>query len=62
MATYACSNNKPSEYEAKRSILAHHFLPAFRSRSLEEITGKDIEDLKARLFDRKRSATATPAG
>ena len=40
MATYARSNNKPSEYEAKRSILAHHLLPAFGSRRLVEITGK----------------------
>jgi len=56
MATYARSNNKPSEYEAKRSILSHHLLPAFGARPLEEITGKDIEDLKARLLDTKRSA------
>lgn len=56
MATYARSNNKPSEYEAKRSILTHHLLPAFGSQRLDEITGKDIEDLKARLLDGKRSA------
>ena len=56
MATYARSNNKPSEYEAKRSILTHHLLPAFGSRPLDEITGKEIEDLKARLLDTKRSA------
>ena len=56
MATYARSNNKPSEYEGKRSILTRHLLPAFGPRRLEEITGKDIEDLKARLLDAKRSA------
>jgi integrase len=56
MATYARSNNKPSECEAKRSILNRHLLPAFGSRRLGEITGKDVEDLKARLLDTKRSA------
>ncbi len=56
MATYARSNNKPSEYEAKRSILTHHLFPAFGERHLEKITGKDIEDMKARLLDTKRSA------
>jgi len=55
MATYARSNNKPSEYEAKRSILTHHLLPAFGSRRLGKITGEDIEDFKPTLLDRKRS-------
>ena len=30
--------------------------PAFGARPLDEITGKDVEDLKARLLDTKRSA------
>jgi integrase len=49
MATYARTNNKPSEYEGKRSILTRHLLPAFGARRLEEITGKDVDDLKAGL-------------
>ena len=34
--------------------VTHHLLPAFGSRRLEEITGRDIEDLKARLLDSRR--------
>ncbi len=55
MASHARTNNKPSELDAKRSILTHHLLPTFGTRRLDEITGRDVEDLKARLLDAKKS-------
>jgi integrase len=56
MAGYAKTNNKPSEQTAKRSILTHHLLPTLGSRRLDEITSKDVEDLKASLLAKGKSA------
>ncbi|HXI57572.1 MAG TPA: tyrosine-type recombinase/integrase, partial [Polyangia bacterium] len=53
---YAKANNKPSEQASKKSILAHHLLPAFGSKRLDQITGKDVEELKAVLLAKKKSA------
>jgi len=50
MATYATTNNKPSEQAAKDSLLKNHLLPAIGSRCLDQITGADVETLKARLL------------
>ncbi len=50
METYARSNNKPSEQEAKRCILKHHLLPAFGELRLDQIRVHQIETLKAALL------------
>lgn len=56
MATYAKTNNKISEQTAKRSILDHHLLPALGSKRLDRITVQDVEELKAKLLDERKSA------
>ncbi|HVW25474.1 MAG TPA: hypothetical protein VHC69_08885 [Polyangiaceae bacterium] len=50
MKTYAIANNKPSEVEAKRSMLKHHLLPTFGATRLDEIRTHPIETLKAALL------------
>ena len=50
MATYAATNNKPSEVESKRSILDNHLTKAFGSKRLDEINAQDVEDLKAKML------------
>jgi hypothetical protein len=50
MKTYAASNNKPSEREAKACILKHHLLPAFGSVPLDAIRTHAMETLKASLL------------
>lgn len=55
MATYAKTNNKPSEVESKRSILDNHLRPAFGPLKLDAINAQHIEELKARLLERKTS-------
>jgi integrase len=52
MATYAKTNNRPSECAAKHKILRHHLRPAFGSRKLDDITVRDVEQLKAELLKR----------
>jgi integrase len=55
MATYATTNNKPSEQTAKESILKHHLLPAFGPKALDRISTADVEDLKAKLLRSKKN-------
>jgi integrase len=50
MATYAATNNKPSEVASKRSILDNHLIKACGSKRLDEINAQDVEDLKAKLL------------
>jgi len=47
-ATYARTNNKPSEQKMKTSILRHHLVPVFGRRRLTQIAAADIEAYKAR--------------
>jgi integrase len=56
MTTYAKTNNKISEQTAKRSILTHHLLPALGAKRLDKITGEDVENLKANLIGRGKTA------
>lgn len=49
MSTYAAANNKPSEREAKRSMLDHHLLPALGHKRLDAIGIRDIEALRAKM-------------
>ena len=55
MATYATTNNKPSEQAAKESILKNHLVPAIGSKRLDQITAADIESLKATLLRTERN-------
>jgi integrase len=55
MSSYAAANNKPSEQEAKRSILTNHLGPAFGSMKLDQITVRDVERLKARMLAKNLS-------
>ncbi len=55
MKTYAASNNKPSEREAKACILKHHLLLAFGSMPLDTIRTHAIETLKASLLAKNLS-------
>jgi integrase len=48
MATYAATNNKPSEVEAKNSILRVHLLQAFGTCTLDRIGVAEVEEYKAR--------------
>src|SRR5688572_23954561 len=48
MATYAPTNNKASEVEAKKGILRVHLLPAFGASSLGRIGVAEVEEYKAR--------------
>jgi integrase len=56
MTTYAKTNNKISEQTAKRSILTHHLLPALGSKRLDKITGGDVENLKASIIEKGKTA------
>jgi hypothetical protein len=56
MTTYAKTNNKISEQTAKRSILTHHLLPALGAKRLDKMTGEDVENLKASLIGRGKTA------
>lgn len=55
MATYARSNNRPSERQTKESILEHHLRPTVGRKRLDEISTRDVEALKARLLDSGKS-------
>lgn len=55
VATYATSNNKPSEVEAKRSILRTWLVPILGRKRLDEITVRDVEALKAKMLAKGRS-------
>jgi hypothetical protein len=51
MATYAVTNNKASEIEAKKGILRVHLLPAFGDCILDRIGVAEVEEYKARKLD-----------
>lgn len=53
---YAEVHNKPSEVEAKRSVLRVWLVPAFGKRKLDAIRPRDIEALKARMLKEGKSA------
>lgn len=53
---YAMVHNKPSEVEAKRSVLRTWLLPAFGKRKLDEIKLRDVETLKAKMLKEGKSA------
>jgi len=55
MASYVAANNKPSEQEAKRSILDNHLLPALGRLRLDHLTVQDFERLKARMLAKNLS-------
>jgi integrase len=48
LATYANTNNKPSEVATKRRLLRIHLLPAFGDMQLNEIRPAHVEAYKAR--------------
>jgi integrase len=50
MATYAATNNRPSECAAKTKVLKHHLRPAFGSSKLDSITVREVEQVKAALL------------
>ena len=52
MATYAATNNRPSENAAKNNVLRVHLRPAFGSMKIDAITVREIEKLKADLLQR----------
>jgi integrase len=56
MATYVKANNKPSEQMAKECIFRVHLRPRFGTRRLDEVTRRDIEQMKASLLRKGRSA------
>lgn len=53
--TYAMSNNKPSEVEAKRSLLRAWIKPHLGKMPLDEIGVRDVEALKAAMLKEGRS-------
>jgi len=55
MSTYVVANNKPSEAEAKRSMLKHHLKPAFGATRIDQIRTHAIEVLKAELLAKGKS-------
>ena len=50
LATYARTNNKPSERRSKESKIRVYLEPAFGRRRLDQIKVRDIERFKAKLF------------
>lgn len=55
MATYVRSNNRPSEQASKECILTHHLRPALGTTHLDEISIREVEQLKAALLAAKKS-------
>lgn len=55
MATYAKTNNKPSEWASKRIILDLYLLPAFGKLPLDRIGVREVEALKATLVEKRRA-------
>lgn len=47
LENYARANNKPSEYQTKRDVLAKHLGPAFDSMLLDEIQDEQVEAYKS---------------
>jgi hypothetical protein len=60
MATYAATNNRPSENAAKNKVLRIHLRPAFGSMRLDAITVREIEKLKADLLQQPARRLAVP--
>jgi integrase len=56
IATYARSNNKPSEVESKEMIFKNHIVPFFGTFALEEINSRSVERYKAKKLDEKLMA------
>ena len=56
MATYVKANNKRSEQMAKECIFRVHLRPRFGRKRLDEITRRDIEQMKASLLRQGKSA------
>lgn len=50
MRTYVAANNKPSERISKESIFRMRLVPALGSRTLDQISLRDIEALKASIL------------
>jgi integrase len=55
METYVAANNKPSERHSKKGILSIHLRPAFGLKRLDEISVREIEQLKAKLLKKELS-------
>jgi integrase len=53
MNTYAATNNKPSEVNAKEIILRVHLVPEFGERRLDQIGPAEIETYKAKKLNAK---------
>jgi hypothetical protein len=53
MTTYAVTNNKPSEVNAKSTILRVHLVPEFGKLHLDQIGPAEIEAYKAKKLDAK---------
>ena len=49
LVSYAAVHNRPSEVDAKRSILQLHLVPAFGHRPLDSLVTRDVEGLAAHL-------------
>jgi hypothetical protein len=54
--TYAKSNNKPSEVDAKQSIFRSWLKPVLGTRRLDDIGVRDVEALKAKMLKKGLSA------
>lgn len=50
LVSYAAVHNRPSEVDAKRSILQLHLVPAFGHRPLDSLVTRDVEGLAAHLL------------
>jgi integrase len=50
METYVAANNKPSERHAKKGILKIHLRPIIGPRRLDQISLREIKQLKAKLL------------
>lgn len=55
--SYAEVNNKPSEIKNKKTYLRSCLLPAFGNKKLDEISGLDIEEFKARQLKKIKPKT-----
>lgn len=56
METYVKANNKPSEQTTKECIFRVHLRPRFGKKRLDEISRRDIEQMKAELLKQGKSA------
>lgn len=56
LSIYAASHNKPSEVEAKKSVLRAWLVPRFGKRQIDDVHLRDVEVLKAGMLKRGLSA------